>query len=149
MIKITPYHIEKTTKKTIKKKFVSKIIFCKLWRHNDVYEYGKITKIPIFVDFYPDNCKSEKNDIAYPVEDFARNFKILKQYWFWRHYEVIKTRYLRFLPFFSINYIFKLITSCKLYNEDWNHTISHRKINEEHNNKKNASKNYCFGSMTS
>ena len=37
----------------------------------------KSPKIAYFGDFNTDNITSEKNDIAYPVETFARFFKIL------------------------------------------------------------------------
>ena len=36
---------------------------------------GKSPKYAIFDIFHPDNIKSEKNDRAYPVANFARNLK--------------------------------------------------------------------------
>ena len=37
----------------------------------------KSQKLAIFCDFNPVNLKIAKNDIAYPVANFARNLKIL------------------------------------------------------------------------
>ena len=78
-----------------------------------------------------------KNDLPYLIGNFARILKMLlkisQNLFFmelWRHNDVIFGHFSHFL---RIYHRFRLITSCKPYYMGETHTLSYRKINEEHN----------------
>ena len=77
--------------------------------------------------------------MTYPIWlEILRGFwkcywKFLKIYFSWS-YDVIMTSFLVILVIFlRIHHRFRLITSCKPYYMGETHTLSYRKINEEHN----------------